>query len=69
MQPSGLLGQFDGLKMDLMWNLHMIRLSPPSMDVLIPMERSILGQGTGHTTLHKLSCGSTFVHCVRPESL
>jgi hypothetical protein len=69
MLPSGLLGQFDGLKMDLMWNLHMIRSSPSSRDVLIPMGRFILGQGTGHTTLHKLSCGSTFVQCVYLESL
>jgi len=31
--------------------------------------RSILDQGTGHITLHKLSCGSTFVQCVYSRTL
>ena len=69
MLPSGLLVQSGGLRMDSMWNPHMIKLPLPLRDVLTPMERSILGQGTGHNTLHRLSYGSTFVECVYLESL
>ena len=69
MQPSGLLAQSDGLKMDSMWNLPMIKSSLYSKDVLTLLGRSILDQGIGHTTLHKLSCGSMFVQCVYLRTL
>ena len=50
-------------------NPHTTWLYPPSRHVLTPVGRYILGQGTGHTTLHGPLCGSTFVHSINLQSL
>ena len=47
--------------------MHVVDPPPHSGHVLVLLERCILGQGTGHTTLDGQSCGSALLRCVNPS--